>query len=302
MDWLNYHHLLYFWTAAKEGSISRAARKLRLAQPTISGQILTFERVLGEKLFERSGRELRLTEVGRVVFRYAEEIFTLGQELIDTLHGRPTGKALRLRAGVSDQMPKLLAYRVLQPALNLSPPAELHCIEDRTERLLAALAAHELDLILTDAPAAPLTSTRSFNHLLGSCSVAFFAAPALAARYRRGLPRSLDGAPFLLPAEGAALRRSLQQWFSDQEIRPRIMGELQDSALLKSFGQSGAGIFPAPSAISREVCRQYGVVELLRLNQLEENFFLVTAERKLYNPASLAISQAARANLFTRRK
>jgi LysR family transcriptional activator of nhaA len=241
---------------------------------------------------------LGLTEVGRVVFRYADEIFALGQELKDTLKGQPSGKPVRLFSGVSDQMPKLIAYRVLRPSLGMVPQVQLHCIEDRTEHLLAALAAHELDLILTDAPAAPLSSTRSFNHLLGSCSVALFATPALAARYRRRGLQALNGAPFLLPAEGAALRRTTQRWFAEAQIRPRVVGEFQDSALLKAFGQSGAGIFPAPSAISREVCGQYGVVELLRMKQAVENFYLVTAERKLRNPAAVLISEVARANLF----
>src|SRR4051812_16372438 len=231
MEWLNYHHLLYFWTVAKEGSIARACEKLRLAQPTISGQLRQLEDALGEKLFVKRGRGLVMTEVGQVVFRYAEEIFGLGRELQDVLKGRPRGRPLRLLVGISDMLPKLVAYRILQPALEMEEPVQLVCDEDTPERLLVQLAEHRIDVVLSDAPIPPGAPAKAFNHLLGSCSTTVFAAPKLAARYRRKFPRSLDGAPFLLPMEGAAVRRSLEQWFDAENIRPRLVGEFKDGAL-----------------------------------------------------------------------
>src|SRR3990172_12249937 len=290
MEWLNYNHLLYFWVVAKEGSIARATRELRLAQPTISGQIHRLEEVLGEKLFARKGRNLELTEIGRVVFRYAEEIFALGRELQDTLKGAPVGRPLTLVVGVADVVPKLIARRLLEPALKVSEPVHLVCREDKPDRLLAELAVHELDIVLADAPVSPSLRVRAFNHLLGECDVVFLAAPNLAATHRRGFPRSLDGAPLLLPTENTALRRSLDQWFTTHDIRPRVVGEFEDSALLKEFGQTGLGIFPAPSVIVDEVRGQYRVRLVGRLEEVRERFYAISVERKLKHPAVVAIS------------
>ncbi|OFX21908.1 MAG: LysR family transcriptional regulator [Anaeromyxobacter sp. RBG_16_69_14] len=298
MEWLNYHHLLYFWVVAKEGSIARATRELRLAQPTISGQIHRLEEVLGEKLFARKGRNLELTEIGRVVFRYAEEIFALGRELQDTLKGAPVGRPLTLVVGVADVVPKLIARRLLEPALKVSEPVHLVCREDKPDRLLAELAVHELDIVLADAPVSPSLRVRAFNHLLGECDVVFLAAPKLAATHRRGFPRSLDGAPLLLPTENTALRRSLDQWFTTHDIRPRVVGEFEDSALLKEFGQTGLGIFPAPSVIVDEVRGQYRVRLVGRLEEVRERFYAISVERKLKHPTVVAISQEAREKIF----
>src|SRR5689334_3792145 len=209
MDWLNYHHLLYFWMVAKTGSITRACEELRLAQPTISGQLRALEESLGEKLFSKAGRRLQLTEVGRVVYGYADEIFSLGRELTDVLKGKPRGRLARLVVGISDMMPKLVAYRILQPALTLADPVHFLCYEDHPEKLLLSLAAHELDLVLTDAPAHPAIRVRVFSHLLGSSDLALFAAPSLATRYRKDFPDRLDGAPFLMPMQDSASRRTL---------------------------------------------------------------------------------------------
>jgi LysR family transcriptional activator of nhaA len=298
MERLNYHHLLYFWMVAREGTVARAAAQLRLAQPTLSGQIHSLEGALGEKLFERAGRGLRLTEMGRVVFRYADEIFALGQELSESVKGRPTGRPLRLAVGVADALPKLVAYRLLEPALSLPQPVRLIVHEQSTEKLLAALALQELDVVLTDRLAAPGVSVRAFSHLLGDCGVTLFAAPRLAAKYRGRFPRALERAPFLLPGETSTLRRALEQWFEKQRIRPRIVGEFDDSALIKVFGQAGKGIFAAPSIIESSVRKQYGVTVVGRLDKVRERFYAVSAERRLKHPAVIAITESARRELF----
>jgi len=298
MEWLNYHHLHYFWVVVREGSIARASAHLSLAQPTISGQIHALEEALGEKLFTRVGRHLVLTEVGRVVFRYADEIFMLGRELIDTLKGRPTGRPLRLVVGVADVLPKLIAYRLLAPALQLSTPVQVICREGKLERLLAELALYELDIVLSDAPSGTLNAIRAFNHVLGECGVSLFGTPALAAIYGPGFPDSLDGAPFLLPTDNTMLRRAFEQWFNSTGIRPRIMGEFEDSALLTVFGQTSLGIFPAPTVIEAEVQQQYSVEVIGRLEDVRERFYAIALERKLKHPAIIALSEAARQTLF----
>ena len=298
MEWLNYHHLHYFWVVAREGSIAHASARLSLAPPTISGQIHALEEALGEKLFTRVGRHLVLTEVGRVVLRYADEIFTLGSELIDTLQGRPTGRPLRLVVGVADVLPKLIAYRLLAPALHLSTPVQVICREGKLERLLAELALYELDVVLSDAPSGTPNTIRAFNHVLGECGIALFGTPALAATYGPGFPDSLDGAPFLLPTDNTMLRRAFEQWFNATGIRPRVMGEFEDSALLTVFGQTSLGIFPAPTVIAAEVQQQYGVEVIGRLEDVRERFYAIALERKLKHPAIIALSEAARQTLF----
>jgi LysR family transcriptional activator of nhaA len=298
MERLNYHHLLYFWTVAREGTVARAAATLRLAQPTLSGQIHALEGALNEKLFERAGRGLRLTEMGRTVFRYADEIFALGRELAESVRGQPTGRPLRLTLGVSDGMPKLVAYRLIEPALSLPQPVRLVVHEQSTERLLAALVLREVDVVLTDRVAPPGVSVRVFNHLLGECGATLFAAPRLAAKYRRRFPKALDGAPFLLPGAATTLRRGLEQWFEEQEIRPRIIGEFEDSTLIEVFGQAGAGVFAAPSIIESSVRRQYGVAVIGRLDSARERFYAVSTERRLKHPGIIAITESARRELF----
>jgi len=298
MDRLNYHHLLYFWTVAREGTVARAARQLRLAQPTVSGQIHALERALGERLFERAGRGLRLTEMGRVVLPYADEIFALGRELAESVKGHPTGRPLQLAVGVADSMPKLVAYRLIEPALTLPQPVRLVVHEQSTERLLAGLALHELDVILTDRVAPPGMSVRAFNHLLGDCGVTLFAAPRVAARYRRRFPRALEGAPLLLPGSTSTLRHVLEQWFEKHRIHPRVIGEFDDSTLIKVFGQAGMGVFAAPSIIESSVRRQYGVTIVGRLDGARERFYAVSAERRLKHPAVIAITESARRELF----
>jgi len=298
VEWLNYHHLFYFWTVAREGSIARASTTLRLAQPTISAQIATLERALGEKLFTRTGRRLKLTETGQMTLRYADQIFTLGRELLTVIRSQPSVRPLTLHVGVAETMPKLIVYRMLEPSLRLPAPIRVVCREDRPERLLADLAVQDLDVVLTDAPAGPGVKVRVFHHPLGECGVSFFAAPRVAAAYRRRFPRALVGAPFLLPRDGSPLRAALERWFADSGVRPRIVGEFDDSALLKVFGQSGAGVFAAPSAIEAQVRRQYGVRAIGRAEEVRERFYAITLDRKVTHPAVVAICEGARDRLF----
>lgn len=298
MQWVNYHHLLYFWMVAKEGSIAGAAKRLHLSQPTISTQIRTLEDALGVELFDRSGRRLTLTETGRIALRYAEEIFSLGREMVDVLQERPTGQPLRMVVGITYVVPKLIAYRLLLPALDLDEGVHVTCREDRFDRLLGQLARHELDLVISDVPLGPEVSVKAFNHLLGSCGVTFFAARTLAPKIRRSFPQSLDRAPFLAPMPGSALRRELDRWFDEHEIRPELVGQFDDSALLKVFGQSGVGAFAAPSAIEKEIKHQYGVQVVGRTEEILDRFYAISIERRLKHPGVVAISEAAKQSLF----
>lgn len=295
---LNYRHLYYFWVVAREGSVTRASALLHLTQPAVSAQIAKLERALGEKLFARSGRALVLTEAGRTALRYADEIFRSGQELVDVLHGRPGARPLRLTVGVADSLPKLVGYRLLRPALDVGERVELVVVEDHPDRLLAELSVHRLDLVLTDAPLSPGSSVRAYNHLLGECGVTLFARGELAARLREGFPGSLDGAPFVLPIPNATLRRSLDQWFEAQGVRPLVAAQVADSALMKAFGQGGAGVFVAPTVVEAEVRRQYEVEVVARVDAIRERFYAISAERRLRHPAVVAISEAAREALF----
>jgi len=298
MEWVNYHHLLYFRTVAREGSITRASKVLLLAQPTISGQIRALEETLGEKLFARQGRNLVLTEFGRVVYRYADEIFSLGQEMTDVLKGRPTGRPLRVTIGVADLLPKLVVYRILAPVTQLDPAAELVCHEDRPDQLITSLQLHGLDLILTDAPITPTGRVKVYNHLLGSSGVTVFGTPELRAKYGHSFPQSLDGAPMLLPLENSVLRRGLDHWMTTNNIRPRLVGEFQDSALAKAFGGSGAGLFFAPTVVEAENSAMYRVEALGRISEVQERFYAVSVERRFKNPAVSAILDSARQTLF----
>jgi LysR family transcriptional activator of nhaA len=298
MEWLNYHHLLYFWMVAREGSVTRASAALRLAQPTISTQIRMLEDSLGEKLFARQGRSLALTEVGREVYRYADDIFALGRDLLEVVKHRSATRPLRLAVGVADVLPKLVVYRILQTVRRLTQPVHLVCREGKPEPLLADLAIHRLDLILADSPVGAATSVRAFHHLLGECGVTFLAKPELAGRLRRRFPASLHGAPMLLPAEGAVLRRSLEQWLDGRGIRPHVVSEFEDSALLKAFGAAGTGVFGVPSVIENEVRRQYGVKVVGRSEEVRERFYAISHERRLKHPAVLAVCEGARERLF----
>jgi LysR family transcriptional regulator, transcriptional activator of nhaA len=294
VETLNHHHLFHFWMVVREGGVTRASEKLHVSQPTISGQLRELEEALGEKLFSRSGRTVVLTDIGRTVYRYADEMLGLDRELLEAVKGRTTGPG-RLSVGVAMVVPKLVAYQMLEPALRLPEPIQLDCMQERPERLLAELAVYGLDVVLADAPAPPAVKVRAYSHLLGECGVSVFGTERMAAAYRRNFPRSLDGAPFLLPSEDSALRLSLEEWFQKQRIRPRVVGTFEDSALLDAFGQAGAGLFAMPAAIEAEVRRQYRVRVLGRLDAVRQRFYAITVDRKLRNPAVIAISERARA-------
>jgi len=298
MEWINYHHLLYFWTVAREGGLVQAGKVLRLSHPTLSAQIHTLEDQLGEKLFVKVGRKLALTEQGRVAFRYADEIFTLGREMVDTVKGRSVGQSLRLDIGVVDVVPKFVVRSLLQPALELPEPVRLVCYEKSYEALLGDLALHTLDIVISDAPVPAGSSVRAFNHFLGETGVAIFGTKQLISKYKRDFPKSLDGAPFLLPLETLHLRRSLNLWFDRHGIKPRVVAEFEDSALLKAFGADGIGLFPAPSVVEKEVMTQYGVQALGLAEDVKERFYAISVERRLKHPAVVAISNAARHELF----
>ena len=298
LEWVNYHHLLYFWVVAREGGLVPAGRVLRLSHPTLSAQIHALEDQLGEKLFTKVGRRLALTDMGRIVQRYAQEIFTLGREMVDTVKGRSTGQALRLDVGVVDAVPKLVVRRLLQPALSLSEPVRLLCHEDTYDKLLADLSLHVLDIVIADGPVPTGSTVRAFNHLLGETGVTFFGAPSLAKTYKRRFPASLDAAPMVLPLESSSLGRTLHQWFARRGVRPRIIAEFEDTALMNVFGADGVGLFTAPTVVADEVCRQYGVSVVGHVPELRERFYAVSVERRLKHPAVVAISDAARLEIF----
>ena len=299
MDWLNYHHLLYFWTVAKEGGITQASKVLHLAHPTISGQIHRLEAVLGEKLFARSGRNLVLTESGRIAFRYADEIFALGQEFQDTLKGRSTGQQVRLVVGVSDVLAKSIVHRILEPAFQLQDRVRIICREARSaDAFMGELAVHAIDVVLADAPAGPGTPVRTFSHPLGDCGTSFFAAPKLARAHRRGFPGSLDGVPLLLPSGDSTFRRLLDEWFQSHDIRPEIVAELDDLALASVLGEEGLGVFAAPDVIANELRQRYALELVGRAKDIRQRFYAISVERKIKNPAVVAICEAARKNIL----
>jgi LysR family transcriptional activator of nhaA len=289
MDWLNYHHLLYFWTVVREGGVSRAAEKLRLSQPTVSAQVRTLEDALGHRLFERRGRTLVPTAVGRVVYRYAEDIFGLGGEMLEALRGRPSGRALQLTVGVANAVPKLIVSRLLQPVLRERRDVKLVCVEGNPEELLMRLATHALDVVISDTPAPPHVRVRVFNHALGESGTSFFAPPGLVRRGR--FPKSLNGGPMLLPTATTAYRRALDDWFDATGVHARVIAEFDDSALLLAFAGSAQAMFPAPTVIEREVSRLSGARVIGRTEAVRERYVAVSVERKLKHPAVVAITK-----------
>ncbi len=298
MDWLNYHHLRYFWQVARQGSLSKAAAELRVSPPTISAQLKELEAALGQSLFHRRGRKLVLTEVGHTVLEYAEEIFTRGQELLNVIQAQPAGQAMRLNVGIADAVPKLVVREILKPALALEHPVKAICREGGLDRLLADLATHRLDVVLSDRPTPETARVKSFDHELGECGLLFFAAPKQAAALRRDFPRSLDGAPAMLPTPATALRQSLERWFDRIDVRPRVAAEFDDAALLMVFAADELGFFAVPEVIGDEVGRRYGAEPIGRVQECRERFFAITVQRKLKHPGVAAITDAARRGLF----
>ncbi len=299
MAWLNYHHLLYFWTVARAGTIAAASKELHLSQPTISTQLKTLEESLGQKLFQRQGRKLVLTDVGQTTFRYADEIFRLGKELQKALEtGGTPGTGLRFAVGVADVIPKLVAQRLLEPAFDAVPLLQLECHEGPLPQLLAQLALHELDVVLSDSPAPADIKVKAFSHALGESGTTFFARTGQAASLRRGFPKSLDGTPMLLPSRSTTVRRQLEIWLDTLGVRPKVVAEFDDSALLMTFGMRGRGVFAAPTVIEDEVCRQYDVQVVGRTEDVTERFWAISVERRLRHAAVVAVADSARRELF----
>lgn len=298
MDELNYHHLRYFHAVATEGSVAAAAECLYVAQPTISGQIKSLERSLGEQLFERKGRNLELTEVGHLVYGYAEEIFDTGRELVDAISGHSSGRPHRLRTAAEMSVPKLVVFELLKPAMDLDEQVELVCEEGRMSDLLAKLAVHQLDVVFSETPMGPEYNVRAFNHLLGQSTLSLFAPNALARRLRAQFPERLNDCPLLMPLAGTALRRQIDTWLESHELRPRTVGEFADSALIKVFGQNGSGAFFAPTAIADSIVDQFGCQIVAEIPDISQNYYAITVERRIKHPAIAAISEAARKDLF----
>lgn len=298
MSSLNYKHLRYFWMVARTGSIAKAAGQLHLTPQSISGQLSEFAATLGVDLFRKTGRSLELTDMGRRILSYAEEIFSTGDELMDVVRDKTLSATIAFRVGCADSVSKLIACRLVEPALHLTEPVRLICREGRLNSLVAELAVHRLDLIIADRPMPSHLSVRGHSHLLGQSGMTVFATAALAARLDLQFPQCLDGAAMLLPGEDFAIHQRLLRWLEDAAVHPRIVGEFDDSAMMKAFGQSGAGVFFAPTVIAQQVCDQYRVVQLGRIDDLVEQVYAITTERRLKHPATVAISRLARDGLF----
>ena len=291
---INYKHLHYFWVVAKQGGVGRAAKRLHLTPQTISGQISLLEDSIGEALFTKAGRNLELTDTGRLTLNYADEIFSLGDELEDALRNLPQGRRMTFKVGIADVVPKTIAYRLLAPALSMSDPVRIVCRESNLNNLLAELALHRVDLVIADGPIPSGINVRGFSHGLGECGISFLAVPHLAGPLRKEFPRSLSGAPLLIPSETNLVQAKLLDWLDRHRIYPSIVGEFDDSALMKVFGQAGTGVFMVPSPIASEVEKHYGVRIVGSTEEVREQYFAITVERRITHPAVSAITETAR--------
>jgi LysR family transcriptional activator of nhaA len=297
---MNFKHLYYFWVTARAGGIMRAGEQLHTTPQTLSGQIKVLEDWLGRKLFRKVGRQLELTEHGRLALGYADQIFSLGQDLETALRqARGAQRRLDFRVGVADSVSKSVAYRLLEPALLIDQPVKLLASEGKFEDLLAQLALHRLDLVIADEPMPKRVSVKAFNHPLGSSAMSCFAAPGLKSRIKGPFPACLDGIPMLVPGATASVRRQLEGWFAKHQIAPVVVGEFDDAALMKAFGREGQGVFLAPSVLEEETCSQFGVSAIGRTSELVEEFYAVSVERRISHPCVLAITDAARGQLFS---
>ena len=301
MRHLNYSHLHYFWVVAREGSIVRASKVLHLTPQTISGQLKLLDEAVGHPLFNRAGRSLVLSEMGQLVFEYADEIFSVGAELTKVVRGNQFEgpSALSLTVGIVSSMPKLIAERIIAPALMGDDPVRVRCHEASLEQLLSEMAIHKLDMVLSDRPVPDGLNLKAFNHRLGESGMSFFVQRKQARRYKASFPDSLTDAPMLLPTQNSALRRRLDDWFENHEISPRVAGEFDDSALLKAFGEAGAGVFASPTVIEEEICRMYRTSVIGRTDEIEERFYAISPERRLRHPSVVQVTGIARADLFS---
>ncbi|MDJ0880106.1 MAG: transcriptional activator NhaR [Gammaproteobacteria bacterium] len=295
---LNLKHLRYFWSVASHGSITKASEALYLTPQTISGQLRDLEESIGEKLFEREGRNLVLSETGRMVFSYADEMFQLGLELQDVLEGQTPGTSITVKVGVAMIVPKLLAYRVLEPVLQMSESINLICHEAPLVDLLADMSVHKLDAVLSDSPLNPSLNIRAYNHSLGESGITFFAIPRQAKKLEKNFPENLNDFPFLMPSKSSTLRRNLENWFEQQGIKPRVVAEFEDRALMKAFGERGTGVFTSPQTMEKDVLEKYGVRVIGRTEEVREHYYIISPERRIKNPAVTAITEAARNYLF----
>jgi len=291
---INYKHLHYFWVVAKRGGVTRASETLHITPQTISGQISLLEESLGEALFRKVGRNLELTEVGRVVLSYADEIFSLGGELEETVHNMPSTRPITFKVGVADVVHKTISYRLLSPAMELKESVRIVCRESSLDALLAELALHKIDMVIADGPIPPGVKIRGFNHALGQSGISFLATAELASSLEGDFPQCLDGAPLLLPSDINLVQARVFNWFDAQHIHPVIVGEFDDSALMKVFGQAGKGVFVAPTEIVEEICQQYGVQVVGSTEDVTEEFFAISLERRITHPAVAAITEQAR--------
>lgn len=298
MKWLNYHHLLYFWTVASEGSIRKASEKLSVSQPSICAQVQSLEEALGEKLFRRNGRNLVMTEIGQLVFGYAEAIFSLGIELVSAVKQGSATRAIKLNLGIADSVPKLVTKAILEPVFNMLGQVHVVCREGKVEDLLSQLAAMRLDIVLADEPASTSLPFKMFNHLLGSSGVTFCAMPELAKRLQKGFPKSLHGAPALLPTQNTSLRRSLEKWFQSVGIRPHIVAEFEDGSLMKTVAAGGRDFIPVASVVANEAVERYKFKIVGATDKCTDQFYAISAERRLTHPAVLLITENAQKALF----
>jgi LysR family transcriptional activator of nhaA len=299
MEWLNYHHLYYFVNVVRAGGVNQAARQLRVSAPAVSAQLRQLQAQLGEPLFTKQGRKLVLTDMGRTVAEYAEDIFALGRELLDTVKNRPTGQPIRVDIGVVDVLPKMIAHWLIQPALRLKQPVRVVCREATADQLIARLATLELDVVLSDSAAAPNLKVRTYNHLLGDCGVSFVAIGPRASRFMGRFPKCLDGVPMLLPTDNTGFRRNLDYWFDSQGIHPKIMGEFEDYAMLRAFGKAGIAVFPVPLIFEKQIrLEDRVVVRIGKTDEVRTYFYAISSERKLRHPAVVAISESARRQFF----
>jgi LysR family transcriptional regulator, transcriptional activator of nhaA len=298
MEWLNYHHLRYFWTVARKGGVRKAAEELHVSQPSISAQLRLLEESLGQKLFRRSGRNLVLTETGQLALNYADEIFSAGRELMNAVKQRPGKHPVRVNIGLTDAFPKLIAFQILRAAFRSEAAVHMICREGEIGPLVNHLQAHRLDIVLADEPASSALKAKTFNHKLGRSGVTFCAVPALAVKLRRNFPKSLDGAPALLPTQNMGMRAALETWFDLKGIRPRVVGEFEDSALMEVCSTGGRGFTAVHTVVDRVALKRYGLRAIARVDECGTDFYAITAERRVKHPAAVAITEHAYSSVF----
>jgi LysR family transcriptional activator of nhaA len=298
VEWLNYHHLRYFWTVARKGGVRKAAEELHVSQPSISAQLRLLEESLGQKLFRRGGRNLVLTETGQLVLNYADEIFSAGRELMNAVKQRPGKHPVRVNIGLTDAFPKLIAFQILRAAFRSEAAVHMICREGEIGPLVSHLQAHRLDIVLADEPASSALKAKTFNHRLGRSGITFCAVPSLAAKLRRNFPQSLDGAPALLPTQNMGMRAALETWFDSKAIRPRLVGEFEDSALMEVCSTGGRGFTAVHTVVDRAALKHFGLRVIARVDECGTDFYAITAERRVKHPAAVAITEHAYSSVF----